>query len=126
MRVRRLRQPRTAGGTQLCVSLPAEKVWRSCTEWGAALRVRRMRCKALMHRVGGCTAGAQVQAEVLLLKAALDDPANARFVLLSETCIPLYPATVVWAQLLGERKSRVNACRHPEEPRDEEFRMTYR
>ena len=65
----------------------------------------------------------QVAAEKLLLGAALEDPANARFVLLSETCVPLYPAAVVWAQLLGEPRSRLNACT---QPGDEDGRMTYR
>ena len=67
-----------------------------------------------------------MQAEILLLRAALEDPANARFVLLSETCVPLYPAPVVWAQLQGQNRSRVNACAHPEDPNDGEYRMTYR
>ena len=34
-----------------------------------------------------------------LLQAALAEPRNERFVLLSETDIPLYPAKMVWLQL---------------------------
>ena len=51
-----------------------------------------------------------VTAERLLLQAALEDPANAWFVLLSETTVPLYPPTVLWRQLMAETKSRINAC----------------
>ena len=78
-----------------------------------------------MHACGIhiCSAHVQVAAEKLLLRAALEDTANARFVLLSETCVPLYPATVVWAQLVGEPRSRLNACA---QPGDEDGRMTYR
>lgn len=53
----------------------------------------------------------QVGAERALLRAALADPANQRFVLLSDSCVPLYPAPLIWAQLLSEERSRVNACR---------------
>lgn len=52
-----------------------------------------------------------VDAERALLRAALRDPANQRFALLSESCLPLHPATVVYAQLMAEPRSRVNACR---------------
>ena len=68
----------------------------------------------------------QVAAEKLLLRSALEDPANARFVLLSETCVPLYPAPVVWAQLQGEPRSRLNACARAGDAADEDARMSYR
>lgn len=45
-----------------------------------------------------------------LFRAALVDPANKKMVLLSESCLPLYPATVPYAQLIAEPKSRINAC----------------
>ena len=51
-----------------------------------------------------------VEATRRLLAAALADPRNQRFVLLSETCAPLYPAAATYAQLMAEPKSRVNAC----------------
>ena len=35
------------------------------------------------------------------------DRLNQRFVLLSEACIPLYPASFTYMQLLHESKSRV-------------------
>lgn len=47
-----------------------------------------------------------------LLRAALRDPHNQRFILLSETAVPMYPPTVTYHQLVNEQKSRVNACRH--------------
>ena len=60
------------------------------------------------------------------MRQALADPLNQRFVLLSETCVPLYPAPLVWAQLQGETRSRVNACANGSNPDDENWRMTYR
>ncbi len=45
-----------------------------------------------------------------MLAAALAQPRNSQFVLLSESEVPLYPAVVVWRQLQGETKSRINAC----------------
>ena len=68
----------------------------------------------------------QVEAEKLLLAQSLLDPLNSRFVLLSETCVPLYPAPLVWAQLQGETRSRLNACANASDPNDESWRMTYR
>ena len=46
-----------------------------------------------------------------LFRAALTDTANQKMVLLSESCLPLYPATLTYAQLISEPKSRINACR---------------
>ena len=62
----------------------------------------------------------QVQAERNLLVAGLADARVQRFVLLSEACVPLYAAQVVWAQLLSSPLSRINACvdlNNPDEPR---------
>ena len=47
----------------------------------------------------------------MLLQAALQEPLNQRFVLVSESCIPLYPPTTIWQQLLSEDKSRIDACK---------------
>ncbi|KAK9863331.1 hypothetical protein WJX84_003503 [Apatococcus fuscideae] len=52
-----------------------------------------------------------VEASRLLLQAALQEPLNQRFVLVSESCIPLYPPTTTWQQLLSEEKSRIDACK---------------
>ena len=49
--------------------------------------------------------------ERALLRAALGDPLNQRFVLLSDSCIPLDPAPLVHLQLMAEWRSRINACR---------------
>ena len=57
-----------------------------------------------------------MEAEKLLLAQALSDPLNSRFMLLSETCVPLYPAPLVWAQLQGETRSRLNACHQHKQP----------
>ena len=46
-----------------------------------------------------------------LLRAALQDPLNQRFVLISEDSIPLYPPATIYQQLMLEDKSRINACK---------------
>ena len=48
-----------------------------------------------------------------LLEFALEDTLNQRFVLLSESDVPLYPATVFWLQLMAEPDSRIRACPGP-------------
>ena len=47
------------------------------------------------------------------MQAALRSARNTRFVLLSESCTPLYPPHLLYLQLLADRQSRVNACRDP-------------
>lgn len=79
-----------------------------------------------MNILSDMTVNLQVEAEKLLLAQALSDPLNSRFMLLSETCVPLYPAPLVWAQLQGETRSRLNACTNASNPDDESWRMTYR
>ena len=54
------------------------------------------------------------QAQRLLLRSALQDPLNQRFVFLSEACAPLIPAATMYAQLMSESKSRINACNKPD------------
>ncbi len=56
---------------------------------------------------------ALVDATRALLRAALADRANTRFVLLSESGIPLYPPAALHQQLTAERRSRINACAVP-------------
>ena len=51
-----------------------------------------------------------IDAERALLRAALADPGNQAFQLLSDACLPLYPAPLAYTQLLSEGRSRVNAC----------------
>lgn len=67
-----------------------------------------------------------MQAERNLMEAALQEELNERFVLLSESCVPLYPAPVVWAQLLIEPRSRIHACANHSDPGDDNRRMTFR
>jgi Core-2/I-Branching enzyme len=45
-----------------------------------------------------------------LVKAALVDPLNQKFVTLSESSIPLYPAITTYQVLRSEPESRINAC----------------
>ena len=51
-----------------------------------------------------------VDAARSLLRAALRDPLNERFVLLSESGAPTMAPSLVYMQLLGSRLSRINAC----------------
>ena len=51
-----------------------------------------------------------VDAARALLRAALADPLNERFVLLSESGAPTMAPSLVYMQLLGSRLSRINAC----------------
>lgn len=39
------------------------------------------------------------------------EPRNRFFVLLSESCMPLYPPQTVYQQLVHSQQSRINACR---------------
>ncbi|XVF21004.1 hypothetical protein REPUB_Repub12eG0053200 [Reevesia pubescens] len=41
-----------------------------------------------------------IEADRLLFKVSLDDPANQRFVLLSDICIPLYNFSYVYSYLI--------------------------
>ena len=56
---------------------------------------------------------ALVEATRALMRAALQDPANRKLVLLSESGVPLYPPDTLYAQLMSEPRSRINACVRP-------------
>ena len=48
-----------------------------------------------------------------MLRHALQEPLNQRFLLVSESCVPLYPPTTFYASLMADDKSRINACKLP-------------
>jgi len=50
-----------------------------------------------------------IQAERLLLTAALQDPLNERFFLLSDSCIPLYNFNYVYTYVMASQKSFVDS-----------------
>ncbi|WJX22869.1 hypothetical protein P8452_12136 [Trifolium repens] len=50
-----------------------------------------------------------IQAERLLLSAALEDPANQRFVLLSDSCVPLYNFSYVYNYIMVSPRSFVDS-----------------
>ncbi|KAK9862348.1 hypothetical protein WJX84_002596 [Apatococcus fuscideae] len=52
-----------------------------------------------------------VEGERILLRTALKNTANQRFILLSETCLPLGPPHMLYLQFLSERLARINACK---------------
>ncbi|GAB4830821.1 hypothetical protein Ancab_004849 [Ancistrocladus abbreviatus] len=70
-----------------------------------------------------------IEAERLLLEAALEDPANQRFVLLSDSCVPLYNFSYIYNYLmlsprsfvdsfLDKKEGRYNPKMSPNIPRD--------
>jgi len=67
-----------------------------------------------------------VDAERKLIEAALEDPLNSYFILLSETHIPLYSAAVTYLQFATAQRSRIHACNNPSDDQDWIRRMTYR
>ncbi|XP_020519581.1 uncharacterized protein LOC18428747 isoform X2 [Amborella trichopoda] len=50
-----------------------------------------------------------IKAERILIQKALQDPANQRFVLLSESCVPLYNFSYIYNYLLASPKSFVDS-----------------
>jgi Core-2/I-Branching enzyme len=46
----------------------------------------------------------------VMIKAALQDPHNKKFIQLSEACVPLYPAATIYQVLFREDRSRTDAC----------------
>ena len=52
----------------------------------------------------------QVRGIKRLVRAAMEDPWNSWFLMMSESCIPLHPFSVFRSKLLGFNKSIVNAC----------------
>ncbi|XP_050214742.1 glycosyltransferase BC10-like [Mercurialis annua] len=58
-----------------------------------------------------------IQAERLLLSAALDNPANQRFVLLSDSCVPLYNFSYIYSYMMASSKSFVDSFRDTKEDR---------
>jgi hypothetical protein len=50
-----------------------------------------------------------LEAERLLLLEALQDPLNARFLLLSDSCIPLYNFVFVYDYVMSSHKSFVDS-----------------
>ncbi|XP_076928119.1 glycosyltransferase BC10-like isoform X2 [Bidens hawaiensis] len=50
-----------------------------------------------------------IQAEKLLFKAALDDPHNHIFVLLSDSCVPLYKFSYIYTYLMSSPRSFVDS-----------------
>ncbi|KAG6419202.1 hypothetical protein SASPL_121418 [Salvia splendens] len=50
-----------------------------------------------------------IQAERILFEEALQDPANQRFVLLSDSCVPLYNFSYIYNYLMGSPRSFVDS-----------------
>lgn len=56
-----------------------------------------------------------IQAERLLLDAALQEPANQRFVLLSDSCVPLYNFSYIYSYLMASPRSFVDSFLDPKD-----------
>ena len=95
----------TAGGHD--VILPINDVIISTFCSNVAATVAKQSCAVLQTEWGQPSLTVATQ---LLLKAALEEPANQHFVLLDETAIPLYPAPATYLLLIGETRSRMRAC----------------
>ena len=46
----------------------------------------------------------------VLLRAAVHNPVNRYFVLLSEACVPIYPAAALYLQVVHEPRSRITGA----------------
>ena len=79
----------------------------SCLQARATSLQTFINCATLQTRWG---THSLTKAILLLMETALEEPLNQRFVLLSESDIPLYPPAVVWLQLTSEQKSRIHSC----------------
>lgn len=49
-------------------------------------------------------------AQLALIRRALSDVLNQKFVFISESTVPLYPPSTVYQQLMLEKASRIDAC----------------
>ncbi|EEF43822.1 conserved hypothetical protein [Ricinus communis] len=58
-----------------------------------------------------------IEAERLLLSAALEDPANQRFVLLSDSCVPLYNFSYIYSYVMASPRSFVDSFLDTKEDR---------
>ncbi|KAK2988605.1 hypothetical protein RJ640_026102 [Escallonia rubra] len=58
-----------------------------------------------------------IEAERLLLRASLDDPANQRFVLVSDSCVPMYNFSYIYNYLMSSPRSFVDSFLDVEEVR---------
>ena len=101
----------------------------NCSDPAASTALCRSRLYAALHswhhersrlwracRIqGGFAQPSLVAAHRKLLRAALEEPSNTMFVLLSESCVPLYHPALFWTQLMTEAHlSRVDVGRYSE------------
>ena len=53
-----------------------------------------------------------VEANILMMKEALKDPLNKKFMLVSETCVPLVTFDKLYNEIMKDDKSRINVNFH--------------
>jgi hypothetical protein len=83
---------------------PAFSGFRQDSLWAGSLIERRVEARWGDHSL--------VEATRALLWEAFKDPSNGAFLLLSESDLPLYDPATLWAQLLSERRSRLDTRKH--------------
>ena len=106
----------------LCFTHCRADVWHECSPCTVSRQAAKAALPdAWLNTTSGCCftlfnaqvswgSHSEVEAMRLLLRAALANTLNERFVYLCETAIPIYPPTVVYHQLMKETKSRIDAC----------------
>ena len=81
-------------------------------------------CRSLFRSLAGYDLKHRVEAKwmdlspamFIMIRAAVHNPANAFFVLLSESCVPLYPARAFYLQVIHSQKSRINGVQQALQP----------
>ncbi|KAK7860038.1 hypothetical protein CFP56_000367 [Quercus suber] len=68
-----------------------------------------IRSFVLIFSLVGWGESSMIQAERLLFDAALEDPANQRFILLSDSCVPLYNFSFIYNYVMASPRSFVDS-----------------
>lgn len=109
--VKRLTAPE--GGPEVYASQGLFSIYVHCSLESSFPKGSLFAGREIRDRVNTTNGYAQhvlVQAELALLQAALEDPTNQRFLLVSDQSIPIYPPEVLYAELMAEGQSKVDAC----------------
>lgn len=67
-----------------------------------------------------------VTAERALIRAALVSPSTMRFLLASETCVPLWSRATFYLNLMSRQRSEINTCRDLKSKQEAQQHMTFR
>lgn len=67
-----------------------------------------------------------VTAERALIRAALVSPSTMRFLLASETCVPLWSRATLYLNLMSRQRSEINTCRDLKSKQEAQQHMAFR